>query len=227
MSIRVVAAEIEAKNATTRTAIPTAAQPRWPPFERVAETIATARRPFPSHRHAGVEVLTYVIEGQASYEFAADAPRPLEAGSTVLLTASQSVAHAIKPGKGHTVRWFAVVASLPPGSNALPRLQSARPEAAVGDSDDMRVRPLLGRGSTLESAVGLEAVEFQFRSNATTFRETGHERVAICYALAGRGTLGDVALEAGESALVEDAAGIAIQGQGGFQMVFVAAPRPK
>jgi len=55
MTVRVVAGEVGAREVTARVALPTAAQPRWPPFERVAETIATPRRPFPLHRHEGVE----------------------------------------------------------------------------------------------------------------------------------------------------------------------------
>ncbi|MGB6500734.1 MAG: hypothetical protein WBG19_04965 [Thermoplasmata archaeon] len=226
MTIRVVAAEIEAKTATTRTAIPTSAQPSWPPFERVAETIATPRRPFPMHRHSGVEVLTYVIEGSASYHFGEEPPRPLGPGSTVLLTAPTSLSHAINPGQGRTVRWFAVVAALPSPSPAAARLQAAEARPVTGVTDDILVRHLVGRESSLTSAAGLESDEFEFRAPATTFRETGHDRLAIGYALAGRGRLGEVPIEAGETALVEDTAGISIEGQSGFKLVFVGAPRP-
>ncbi len=68
-SIRVIPGEIDGRDVTTRAVIPSTAQPRWPPLERIAETIATPRRRFPPHRHEGVEVLTYVIEGSGTYEY--------------------------------------------------------------------------------------------------------------------------------------------------------------
>jgi len=225
MSIRVVAGEIEAKDVTTRVALPTRAQPGWPPFERVAETIATALRPFPAHQHTGVEVLTYVIEGSASYEFGSDAPRPLTAASTMLLTAPSPISHAVKPGAGHTVRWFSLVATLPPGSDLPARLQPGRADPKRGSAEGTIARRLIGAGTSITSAVGLEGVAIQFESDATSFQKLGHDRAAVCYALAGRGRIDSEVLEGGEAALVEDAAGVALQGGPGFHVVLVHGPR--
>ncbi|MCI4352130.1 MAG: hypothetical protein L3K14_01900 [Thermoplasmata archaeon] len=225
MAIRIVTGEIEAKDVTTRVALPTRALPRWPPFERVAETIATPRRPFPPHRHSGVEVLAYVIEGSASYELGSDPPRPLVPGSTTLLTAPLPVSHAINPAKGHTVRWFALVSALPAGSNPPARFQSGRTEAKHGSAEGTIVRGLMGPGSTINSAIGMEGLSIEFESPATSFQRVGHSRVAVAYALAGRGLLDNEVLNAGEAALVENAAGIALHGDAGFQVLFVMAPR--
>lgn len=225
MSIRVVTGEIEAKDVTTRVALPTRTQSSWPPFERVAETIATARRPFPAHQHSGVEVLTYVIEGAASYEFGSAAPRPLTADSTMLLTAPTALSHAVKPGTGHTVRWFSLVTTLPPGSNSPARLQSGRADPRRGPAEGTIVRQLIGSGTAITSAVGLEGVAIQFESDATAFQKVGHERTAVCYALTGRGRIDSEVLEGGEAAFVDDAAGVAIQGRPGFHVVLMHAPR--
>jgi redox-sensitive bicupin YhaK (pirin superfamily) len=224
MTIRVVAGEIEAKDATTRVALPTGSQPSWPPFERVAETIATARRPFPVHRHSGVEVLTYIIEGSASYELGSDAPRPLVAGSTVLLTAPAPVSHTVKPAAGHTVRWFSLVSTLPSGSSPPGRLQPGLADARRGSAEGTVVRRLLGPGTAITSAIGMEGVAIGFESAATSFQKVGHNRVAVCYALAGRGRLDNEVLEGGEAAFVNDAAGVALEGEAGFHVVFIHAP---
>ncbi len=225
MPIRIVSGEIDVKDATTRVSIPTASQPRWPPFERVAETIATPRRPFPPHRHSGVEVLTYVIEGSASYEFGSSPATPLAPGSTMLLTAPSAVPHSINPGKGHTVRWFAVVAALTAGDAAAPRLQLRIAPWSAAGADGTSVRKLVGPGSGITSMIGLEAAAIEFRSAGASFRKVGHDRLAVCYALAGRGKLDNEVLEGGEAGLVEDVAGVAIQGPPGFRVVFVSAPR--
>jgi len=227
MSIRVVSGEISAKDATTRAAIPTAAQPRWPPFERVAETIATPRRRFPPHRHEGVEVLTYVIEGSGTYECGSGPPTPLTAHSTTLLTAPGSVSHAINPGKGQTLRWFSVVASLPSGAAAAPRRQDSRAEASAIQADGTQVRRLVGSGAGLASALGLESELVEFTANGAAFRKVGHDRVAVCYALSGRGSVDNQATDAGEAALVDDAGGVAIEGRPGFRITVTTAPRPR
>jgi quercetin 2,3-dioxygenase len=226
MSVRVVRGEIGVKDVTTRTVVPTAAQPRWPPFERVAETIATPRRPFPRHRHEGVEVLTYVIEGLASYAADPGPPTPLEAGSVRLLTAPTPTFHAINPGKGQTVRWFSAVASLPAGASAGAGLQSDRPAATEGEAAGATVVRLVGPGSRLTSAAGLQALVIEHSAPGTSFQRVGHDRVAVCYALAGRGAIDNDPLDVGEAALVQDAAAVSVQGQTGFRAVVLTAPKP-
>jgi redox-sensitive bicupin YhaK (pirin superfamily) len=225
MSVRVVLGEIGAKDATTRTVLPTVAQPKWAPFLRVAETIATPRRRFPPHGHEGVEVLTHVIEGSGTYECSPNPPEAVGAGSTTLLTAPIPVLHAINPGKGQMVRWFAVVVTLPAGAASAPRVQFERVEGTAEQPDGTIVRRLVGPGATIKSAVGLEAESVEFRTSGASFRKVGHDRVAVCYALSGRGTVDNDPLDGGEAALVEDAAGIALQGQPGFRFVLVSAPR--
>jgi redox-sensitive bicupin YhaK (pirin superfamily) len=225
MSIRVVPGEISTKGATTRTVIPTTTQPRWPPFERVAERIATARRPFPPHRHEGVEVFTYVVEGTASHQFGSEPGATLVAGSTTLLTAPTAVSHAINAGMGQTVRWFAAVAALPAGKASAPGLQLGRIAPVGVQPEGTILHRLVGPGSPLTSSVGMECAAIEFRSAGTSFQRVGHDRIAVCYALGGRGTVDNQPLEGGEAALVEDAAGVAIDGQRTFRIVLVSAPR--
>jgi redox-sensitive bicupin YhaK (pirin superfamily) len=225
MTVRVVSGEIDAKDTTTRTVIPTANQPRWPPFERVAETIAAPRRHLPPHRHQGVEVLTYVIEGSGTYEFGPDPPAQVRPGSIKLLTAPSSASHRINPGVGQTVRWFAMVVALPDGLTSAPELQSGVAKETGMRSDGTAVRVLVGPKAEVRSAAGAEAEAIRFVNEGTSFRRVGHDSMAVCYALMGRGMVDSVPIEGGEAALVDDAAGIAVQGTPGFQAVFVRVPR--
>ena len=225
MSIRVVAGEIDAMDATTRAVIPTAMQGRWPPFERVAETIATPRRRFPVHRHEGVEVLTYVIEGSGSYEFESRAPDLVATGSTQLLTAPAAVSHVINPGKGQTIRWLAVIAALPAGKATEPRLQSSGGVESGVQPDGTIVRAVVGPGTKIQSAVGLKAESIQFVEEGTSFRKIGHDAIAVCYAMGGTGRIDNLPLEGGEAALVDESSGVAIQGDIGFRLVLLRVPR--
>jgi redox-sensitive bicupin YhaK (pirin superfamily) len=226
MSVRIVRGEIDTKDATARLVVPTPAQTRWPPFERVAETIATPRRPFPPHRHEMQEVLTYVIEGSASYTFGPAPPEPLSPGSTKLLTATTSVSHAISPSQGRTVRWFSIVATLAAGKASANRLQSLRVDPTAMQPDGTILRQLIGGGSPIISAAGLECELIDFLQNGTSFRRVGHDRTGVAYALSGPGMVDNAPLDGGEAALVDDAAGIALKGEPGFQVIFATAPRP-
>ncbi|MCI4373608.1 MAG: hypothetical protein L3K02_08215 [Thermoplasmata archaeon] len=225
MSVRVLLGEISGKDATTRAVIPTTGQLPWPPFERVAETIATPRRRFPLHRHAAAEVLTYIIEGSGTYEVAPHSPVPVAPGATGLLTASTSLSHAIHPGQGQTIRWYAVVATLPAASSAPAGVEYGQAVPEPGMPDGITAHRLLGPGTRIASAIGLECELIEFPSNGTTFRKVGHDRIAICYVLAGSGSVDNQALETGEAALVDDAGGIALQGRPGFRVILTSAPR--
>ena len=226
MSVRIVAGEISAKDATTRTVLPTEGQGRWPPFERVAETIASSSRRFPPHRHSGVEVLTYIIEGAGAYEYGTDPARAVAAGSVQLMTAPESVAHTITAGKGQTVRWFAAVAVLSPESRAGPRVQFGQPADPDVAPETTVVQPLVGPSTPVQSALGLECSTIRFLDEGTLFRRIGHKSLAVVYAISGRGTVGNEAIEAGEGALVEDSSGIAVHGEPGCRLIQLSLPRP-
>jgi redox-sensitive bicupin YhaK (pirin superfamily) len=227
MSVKIVAGEISAKDATTRTVVPTAGGSKLPPFERVAETIATPRRRFPPHRHEGVEVLTYVIEGSGLQEYGSDAPVSVRAGSTSLLSATASVAHSMNPGIGQTMRWFAILSTLPSGRGGSNRVQSGLVEPSAVLSDGTVVRRLVGPGALTTSAMGLECEEIEFRSTGAAFRRVGRDRVGIFYAITGTGQVDGAPLDAGEAALAEDVSGVGIQGRSGLHLMFASAPRSK
>jgi redox-sensitive bicupin YhaK (pirin superfamily) len=224
MPVRVIRGEVGSTDFTTRIIIPTSAQPTWPPFERVAETIASPRRPFRAHRHAGVEVLTYVIEGSAAYQLGSSSPEPLERDSLRFLTAPDPVAHSINPGAGRTVRLFALVVTLPPGVARGTQLQSGRARASDLQPDGTVSRRLVGPSGPLTSVSGVECDVVEFRNAGTSFLKVGHARRAVVYALSGPGVVDGDALDGGEAALIEGAAGVALKGEPGFHVIIANAP---
>ena len=97
--------------------------------------------------------------------------------------------------------------------------------ADAGSTDGTAVRRLVGPGSGIESSVGIECELIEFPSNGTTFRRVGHDRIAIAYTLSGRGSVDNQTVDAGEAALVDDAAGVAIGGRAGLRLMLTTAPR--
>jgi len=230
-SIRIVSGEVEARSATTRVVLPTPTVPAWAPYARVAESIATHRRPFPAHPHEAEEVLSYVIEGFATYQFGTASEEALGAGEARFLTAGTKVMHRIAPAKGSPIRWFTLVVGLPASAaGRAPTVQRATAIPGLPEAREVVVQPIVGGGSDVRSIAGLEAAALSSPGGGSVFRRVGHGRRGVLYVLAGRGTVDGHAVEAGEAALIEGAAGVGIQCEPGFRGVMAtvttdAAPR--
>jgi redox-sensitive bicupin YhaK (pirin superfamily) len=222
-TVRVVPGEVDARSATTRLAIPTSVQPVWAPFERVGETLASRSRQFSPHSHESQEVLTYVVEGFATYQLENQPLEPIQAGSVRLLIAPERATHRISPARGSPIRWFNLVVGLPP-SHGGPRVERLESPAVTSLADGVRSLGLVGGASGLRSQSGLEATVYLFDEPSTIFQRVGHERRAVAYALSGRGTLDDQNLDGGEAALVEGAAGVAVRGAPGFRVIVSSVP---
>jgi redox-sensitive bicupin YhaK (pirin superfamily) len=209
---------------TTRLLLPISAQSTWKPFHRVAESVANRARQLPTHPHEREEVLTYVTEGFASYQLGAAPPESLERGSGRLLTTPGRVTHRISPAEGGAIRWFNLVVALPASSGGEPRLQRLGPDTPTTEEDTVLVRRIVGPRAAMTSSAGLECQELRFRTEGTTFRQVGPGRRAVFYAMSGRGSVDQKAIEAGEVAFVEGMPGVAVHGDSGFSGILATAP---
>ncbi|MCI4326606.1 MAG: cupin domain-containing protein [Thermoplasmata archaeon] len=209
---------------TTRRLLPIPAQSTWNPFHRVAESLANRARQLPTHAHEREEVLTYVTEGFASYQFENGPAASLRRGSGRLLTTPGRATHRISPSEGGAIRWFNLVVGLPIDSTGGPRLQSMDSEAPTIEEDTVLVRSIVGPRAAMASSAGMECEALEFRTAGTTFRRVGPGRRAVFYAMSGRGSVDQKAIEVGEVAFVEGMPGVAVQGDGGFAGIWATAP---
>jgi redox-sensitive bicupin YhaK (pirin superfamily) len=224
-SVRVVPGVVETRNTTTRLVIPTPSQPAWLPFTRVGETVVNRGREFAPHAHESEEVLTYVTEGLATYQMEPGGIAQLRPGHARLLTTPGRTEHRISPGRGGPIRWFNLVVQLPEGSRGPFRLQTSEPPTAPTYDQNALVHRIVGEGSSMASAAGLACAEITFVESSTSFLGVGHDRRGLVYSLAGRGKVDGVSVETGEAALVEGAAGVAVQGTPGLRVIVATAPR--
>jgi hypothetical protein len=97
-------------------------------------------------------------------------------------------------------------------------------EVPSREEDTVLVRSIVGPRAAMVSSAGLESEELSFRTEGTTFRKVGVGRRAVLYAVSGRGSVDQKAIEAGEVAFVEGMPGIAVQGDGGFCGILATAP---
>ena len=119
-SVRVIDGQIDADERTTRLLFPTRGQGPWPPFERFAETMTTARTAIGKHAHQGEEVVLYVLEGEVHHVDDTGREEALTPGSTAVLTAHEPLSHDIVATKGKRARWLSVVVRLPWHTEPLP-----------------------------------------------------------------------------------------------------------
>lgn len=224
-ALRWVPGEVQTGTTTARLLVPSAAFPSWAPFSRVVETLATGGHTAPSHGHEHEEVLTWVVEGFASYQYGSEAAASTPANSVLLLYAPSKVSHRVSPSQGGTVRWLSLVLALPPSEVGASRLRTERTVESDVQPDGTAIRPLVGSGSKLPTRSGLSAREIRFADSGTTFQAVGRDRRAVVYVLAGRGTVDTVPVEVGEGVLIENASGIALHGRQGLRLLFASAPR--
>lgn len=224
-TVRIVSGELETRNVTTRLVIPTSLQPTWPPFLRAGETVASRAREFPVHFHEHHEVLTYVSEGFASYQWEDRPAVILGPGSARLLSTGARVTHRMSPARKGPVRWFSLVVGAPDLSSEEPVVQVSDPPLTPLAEENAFVRLLVGAGAPMSSRAGLECQEITFLEASTSFRPVGHRRRGLVYALTGRATVDGKPLDAGEAALVDGASGFSVQGTQGTRVVVATAPR--
>ncbi len=216
--------EVVAKTTTARLLLPNSAVAAWRPFSRIVETVATNLRQPPSHAHEREEVLTYMFEGFADYQYGTGTPESLPPGSVRLLTATSKATHRISPSRGSTVRWISIVLDLPAGVEGEPRVQSGRPRASEMQPDGSVITELVGLNSGITSRSGLIAKEVSFAQQGTEFNRIGHGRRGFAYVLAGRGAIDSQPVEMGEGVLLDHVAGVALHGQQGLRLVIGSAP---
>jgi redox-sensitive bicupin YhaK (pirin superfamily) len=222
--VRVLAGEVDAKDVTTRTVIPSSSMAFWSPFVRVGETIATPRKRFGTHTHERQEVMIYLIEGAAQHSSGTGGAEDLLNGSVLLLSAIPSAAHAVNPRPGHTARWFSIVVELPPEIPGEGGRRVGRTQPSATQPDGTKLTPLVGPGAPSVSRLGMEVTAIDFIESGTSFQKVGQHHRSLFYALAGRGTVDNSPVEVGEAALVENSAAVSVSGGAGFRVVHATVP---
>src|SRR6266567_2186287 len=118
--MKIAQGQIDASDVTTRLLFPTSQQGPWLPFERFAETIATARKKEGLHSHQTEEVFVYVLEGYVDHESDGGQHATLTEGSVLVLTAHEPIRHELVMQKGRSARWLSIVLRIPWHTEAPP-----------------------------------------------------------------------------------------------------------
>jgi redox-sensitive bicupin YhaK (pirin superfamily) len=218
---RIVLGRIRQSDVTTRTILPNPRRTPLDPFLRIIESIGTSRKAPVLHSHRGEEVALYVLEGAVEHLSGDGRRSVLGRGAVFLATAGAEFRHGLTVDRGRTAHWFSVVTSLPAS------LGSTDVSVAVVDTshdtpgpEGAILRKLVGPQGAVVSPSGLRMEELRFIQPGTTFLALGPARRGFVYALRGEGRVGDLPISAGQGALLEPQAGVAIRGERGFAAIF-------
>jgi quercetin 2,3-dioxygenase len=224
--IHVAAGQIDLSDVSARVLFPTLQQGPWLPFERFAETIATARKKVGLHDHKEEEVVVYVLEGSVDHEDGQGLHTALGKNSILLLTAKGELHHELGMQKGRVARWISIVLRLNPGAAPLPTSTQVGvvPKTAPA-ADGTTTRRLVGPGSLVTSPTGLELDDVEFSQSGTCFCRVGRDRQCVTYVLKGTGKIDDQRVEQGVGALLENVSGVSFTGTPGFRVLLATAPR--
>ena len=226
--VSIVASHADLSDPGTSLLMPTAEQGPFPPFDRFAETVATARVQVGLHPHLAEEVLAYVLDGQAHHEDGAGQHTVLRPGTVLLVTAHQQIRHELtmQPSQeGRSARWLSLVLRLPWHTEPPPtKIQIKEAGDPVEATDGIVRRPVVGSLARADSFMGLECTDIEFSQQSdASFRIDGNRR-GVAYAVRGFGTIEKERVEPGHGALFENIGTIALSGEPGFRVFLATVP---
>ncbi len=222
---RIVLGRVRQSDVSTRTILPNPRSLEFDPYLRIAESIGTSRKDPVLHAHLWEEVAMVVLEGAVEHLVSEGQRSVLDQGTVLVATAGREIRHGFRVDKGRTARWLSVVTRLGGAASTssiaigiLPeRSEDPGPEGAV-------VRELVGPNAAVPSPARSVLKEIRFVQPGTIFLSLGQGRRGFAYALKGEGRVQDHPISAGQAALLDPQAGIALRGEPGFWTIFGSAP---
>jgi len=213
---------------TSHLLIPTAEQGPLPPFDRFAETVATARLQLGFHTHLAEEVVTYVLDGSVHHEDGSGKHTVLNAGSVLVVTAHQEIRHELtmQPVQaGRNARSISIVLRLPWHTEPPPTLIQIKDTGdLVEATDGILQRAVVGPLARADSSMGLECVDLKLPEAAQASFNVGRHRRGIAYVLEGSGTIEKERIESGQGALFENVTNLTLSGSPGFRVFLASVP---
>ena len=226
--LNIVASHADLSDPGTKLLMPTAEQGPFLPFDRVAETVATARVQVGLHPHLAEEVLAYVLDGQVHHEDGAGQHTVLRPGSVLLVTAHQEIRHELtmQPSQeGRSARWLSLVLRLPWHTEPPPTtIQIKEAGDPVEATDGIVRRPVVGSLARADSFMGLECTDIEFPQASSGSFRIGGSRRGVAYVVRGSGTIEKERIELGQGALFENIGTIALSGEPGFRVFLATVP---
>ena len=227
--VTVVRSHPDLSDPSSRLLMPTAEQGPFPPFDRVAETIAASRIQEGLHPHLAEEVVAYVLDGQVRHEDGAGHHSILRPGSVLVVTAHEEVRHELtmQPSQeGRSARWLSIVLRLPWHTEAPPTsVQIKDAGDAIESVEGIVQRPVVGSQARADSALGLECTDIEFARETDATYPVAQDHRGVAYVLQGRGLNEKEPVEAGFGALFEDIQRLALHGSPGCRVFLASVPR--
>jgi redox-sensitive bicupin YhaK (pirin superfamily) len=227
-TVRIVTTHADLSDPDSHLLMPTAEQGPFPPFDRFAETVASAGMRPGLHPHLTEEVLVYILDGNVHHVDGKGQETVLSPGAVLLITAHQEIRHELTPQsskEGASARWISLVLRLPWHTEAPPTSVQIKTAGDAAETTDGSLRrPLVGPLARADSSMGLECTDIEFPEAKEASVQIGRSRRGVAYVLRGTGMIDKGPVEPGRGALFENVARLTLSGSSGFRVLLASVP---
>ena len=210
-----------------RVLFPGPQQGPWPPFERLAESVATGGGAKDLHTHSGEEVVNYVLAGAVLHWDSEDHAVELNEGAVTLLRATDEIRHDIVPKLRSDARWVSVTLHWT-GAVAGPETpyQFGRGVAETSREPGLRVLRVVGASTPVRSALGLDMSDWTFSQSSSREVALDPARRLVAYVLDGTVEIEGRTVASGGGILAEGVSSLRVAASTGARMLLMSVPAP-
>jgi redox-sensitive bicupin YhaK (pirin superfamily) len=180
-------------------AFPTRMHSHLDPFVLFERFHIGADQGFPSHRHAGFEICTYMLEGGMAHDDSLDNAGTARAGEAMRISAGRGIEHSEFPADGPCTGLQLWLNLSRERKEIEPSYADATAEQLpTAESDGATVTTVVGEGSPLAFETPMTYRDVALAENASWSWDRPSDWAGFCFVLSRSGTVDDASLEPGQ-----------------------------
>ena len=184
-------------------AFPTRTHSHFDPFVLFERFHIAADQGFPTHRHAGFEILTYMLEGGMAHDDSLGNATTARAGDAMRITAGEGVRHSEFPADG-PCSGLQLWVNLPRDRKGIDPsyAEASSDELPTTDRDGATVTTVVGDDAPLSLETPMKYRDVRLSADATWSWDRPDDWVGYGFVVSGHGAVAETPLEAGQCCTV-------------------------
>ncbi|WP_222916366.1 pirin family protein [Natrinema sp. SYSU A 869] len=180
-------------------AFPTRTHSHLDPFVLFERFHIAADQGFPTHRHSGFEILTYMLEGGMAHDDSLDNTETAQAGEAMRISAGKGIEHSEFPAEG-PCSGLQLWVNLPRDRREIdPSYADATAEQLpTAASDGATVTTVVGEGSPLALETPMTYRDVRLAPSASWSWDRPDDWTRFCFVVSGSGAVDGTPLETGQ-----------------------------
>ncbi|MXV64497.1 pirin family protein [Natronorubrum sp. JWXQ-INN-674] len=204
-------------------AFPTGTHAHFDPFVLFERFHVAADQGFPSHAHAGFEILTYMLEGGMAHDDSLGHDVTTRAGEAMRITAGDGIRHSEFPADG-PCSGLQLWVNLPRDRKGIEPsyADASSDELPTETGDGVSITTVVGEGAPLDLETPMQYRDVTLSAGASWTWNRPEDWVGFCYVVSGSGTVDGTALEVGQFCTVDaDGASVTLSTEDRCRVVVV------